>query len=350
LIYPLAYLYIRSLLLGELKFRKNDWWLLVPAVLYAINLLPYYGMPIAQKKLLLTAIHNDNRLIARYSEGIFPAFVFSFVRVAWSALFIILNFRLTRRFKNQAAKKLLSDNKELLRWVIIVNGLLTLLLTAALVVAILAPVMKTNYIIVDLALGVSSMVICIQLFLRPKLLYGVFEPVREMKRANFAAPAKTSRQYADPVFPKIKILHTDNNGYPPISELTISAADSSRYKKIIEAFFIAQTPFLKADYTLEQLVKDTHIPRYTLSAFINREYGMGFREFLNRYRVNFFKDNLNNAAWKNLTLEAIAEECGFSNRNTFIKNFREITGQTPSEFVKTADPAVTTNTAEMQHQ
>ncbi|MFM2327153.1 MAG: hypothetical protein RIR31_1355 [Bacteroidota bacterium] len=61
---------------------------------------------------------------------------------------------------------------------------------------------------------------------------------------------------------------------------------------------------------------------------------MGFRGFLNRHRVSYFKNNLNNAKWKRFTLEAIAGQCGFSSRFIFLKNFKEITGQTPSEFVK----------------
>lgn len=73
-----------------------------------------------------------------------------------------------------------------------------------------------------------------------------------------------------------------------------------------------------------------------LSAFINREYGIGFREFLNRYRVDYFKENLDNPDWKNLTLEAIAAEYGFNIRSTFIANFKKITGTTPSEYIKAA--------------
>ena len=62
----------------------------------------------------------------------------------------------------------------------------------------------------------------------------------------------------------------------------------------------------------------------------------GFREFLNRYRVDYFKENLEKPGWKNLTLEAIAAECGFNSRITFISNFKKITGTTPSEYIKTA--------------
>ena len=345
LIYPLAYLYIRSVLKGDIKFRKYDWLLLIPAILYAINLVPYYLMPIEEKRVIITAIHKNSALISRFSEGIFPAYVFSFVRFGWSVLFIILNFRLLGSFKKQQAKQVVTDNKELLRWLYIFNSLLTALVIAALVVAVMAAIKKTNYIIVDLTLGISSMIMCIQLFLRPKLLYGVFQPLREIAGINSIEPLINKKQKEELYFSNTvsanRMQHTNEIDEPSGTELTIIRADSYRFKKTVETLFLQQKPFLQIDYSLEQLVKDTGIPRYILSSFINREYGMGFREFLNRYRMNFFIDNLNNPQWKNLKIEAIAELCGFQSRNTFTKNFKEFSGQTPSEFIKAGSIAAT---------
>ena len=116
--------------------------------------------------------------------------------------------------------------------------------------------------------------------------------------------------------------------------LTISQSDALRYKTKLERFFMEYKPFLNTQYSLEQLVSDIHIPRYILSTFINREYGMGFREYINRYRVEYLLQNINKPEWKNLTLEAIGEECGFNSRITFIKNFKQITGSTPSDYFK----------------
>jgi len=41
-----------------------------------------------------------------------------------------------------------------------------------------------------------------------------------------------------------------------------------------------------------------------------------------------------NGEWKYKTLEAIASEAGFNNRNTFTAAFKKETGQSPSEFLK----------------
>ncbi len=339
LITPVAWLYIRSVLLGELKFRKKDWLILVPTVLCIIDLFSYYTMPVAKKKLYLIEFYQTQALQAKYNEGFLPAYVFSFVRVVWSAVFIGLNFHLIFRFKQKADNELLLNNKALLRWLTILNGLLAALLLSAFINAFVV-LSTTGLSYLDFTLGITVLIMSAQLFIRPQLLYGIFQP----------APFNTLMNVAEqetgpsPSFAGIHPVEAGEKGVAnqnqfqhqekPVSDLTISPADTIRYKKIVELLFQQQKPFLQTDYSLEKMVLDTSIPRYILSAFINREYGMGFREFINRHRVDFFKNNLNNPDWQNLTLEAIATDCGFSSRITFIKNVKQITGQIPSDLFK----------------
>ncbi len=329
LVYPVAYLYIRSVLLGELRFRKTDWLLLLPTLLYAINLIPYYTMPAAEKKNYLAAYYQNNVLRSGDSEGFLPAYIFSFIRVGWSILFIWLNYRLIKRFKKQAGEKILKDNLQLLKWVTLLNGMLSGLITVALFIAIIAPIKKINLNILDFALGAFVLIICLKLFLKPSLLYGVFIPTNLTQ---------------DTVLPDIIAKFIPSTATIPVGEmellvsekrpsLIINETATLQYKMKVETFFQNNRLFLNSDYSLEHLVKDTQIPRYILSAFINQEYGMGFREYLNRYRVEYLIRNLDKPEWKQFTLEAIATECGFSSRSTFIKNFKEITGQTPSEYI-----------------
>jgi len=114
------------------------------------------------------------------------------------------------------------------------------------------------------------------------------------------------------------------------AETVITPLQANRYKKILESHFQVNRPYLDCEYSLEKLVLDMGIPRYVLSAFINREYGMGFRELLNRYRVTYFRENLGKPEWDKFTLEAIGRECGFSNRVSFFRNVKQITGETPT--------------------
>ena len=103
----------------------------------------------------------------------------------------------------------------------------------------------------------------------------------------------------------------------------------------IKEFLEEHRPFLIHGYSLKQLAEETGLPVHLLSAFINKHYKVNFNDFINEYRVNYCKIKILNDEWKYKKLEAIAEESGFSNRNTFTAAFKRVTGLNPSEFLKT---------------
>jgi AraC-like DNA-binding protein len=105
--------------------------------------------------------------------------------------------------------------------------------------------------------------------------------------------------------------------------------------QVIREYLEKEQPYLKHGYSLKQLAEDTHLPLHLLSAFINKHYKVNFNDFINEYRVNYCKVKILNDEWKYKKLEAIAEESGFSNRNTFTAAFKRVTGLNPSEFLKT---------------
>jgi AraC-like DNA-binding protein len=107
-----------------------------------------------------------------------------------------------------------------------------------------------------------------------------------------------------------------------------------QFDSLINRFLMEKKPFLQHKYSLSKLASDVHIPVNYLSAFINRYHKMNYSDFINRYRVCQSKEMIMNGEWKYKTLEAIASEAGFNNRNTFTAAFKKETGQSPSEFLK----------------
>lgn len=329
---PLSYIYLRSVLMAEFKFRRYDWLILLPCVLCTINLMPYYLMPLELKQAYLVKFYNSVEIQGRFDEGMLPAYFFNFLRVGWSSIFIVLNFRLLGRFKKIMISKELDRNKELLNWLTLFNWLVTSVLISALVGAFLVTTHRVTLSITDVVLGIAVMVMCFKLFMTPKLLYGLYIP-----SVNTAKTANTlfSPEVSIPDFEKGNLdLAINHQSVDPESNIIISNADSIRYKTILETFFQQQQPFLELNYSLQKLVSDINIPRHILSAFINKEYGIGFREFLNRYRVNYIIANRLKDEWKLLTLEAIGMEAGFKNRTTFIRQFKKATGIAPSLYLK----------------
>jgi AraC-like DNA-binding protein len=332
LVGPAAFVYIRSVLNDELKFRKYDWLLLIPAILAMINFIPYYLLPINEKINFLNNSFYNNVHRPDSGRGLLPGSIYYVIRICWSAIFIFIGYRLIYLFRGKNTSELVAKNKILLNWLFTFNSMLTAVLIVAILKTFIPTLKNTQLTIADILLGATILFICLQLFVRPQILYGVFQPLQNFNISNEIPPAQ------DILLHQTESMAVSADHYiagnPRKETTTFSTEQEERYKNLIENCFQRKKPFLQPDYSLKQLVADTNIPRYILSAFINREYGMGFREFLNRYRIEYLIGNLDRPEWKQFTLEAIATECGFSSRTTFIKNFKEITGQTPTEYVK----------------
>lgn len=72
-----------------------------------------------------------------------------------------------------------------------------------------------------------------------------------------------------------------------------------------------------------------------LSKIINHYYNKNFSQYLNDLRIDYTVEKLKNSKdFKKYTIEAIAEEVGFSNTQSFSKAFYNKTGLQPSFFIK----------------
>lgn len=71
-----------------------------------------------------------------------------------------------------------------------------------------------------------------------------------------------------------------------------------------------------------------------LSQVVNHNAKCNFQQFINQYRVAAVKEKIKDPNYNNLTLFGIARQCGFKNKSTFYKVFKEVTGVTPRKYLK----------------
>ncbi|MEM9840878.1 MAG: helix-turn-helix transcriptional regulator [Pseudomonadota bacterium] len=87
--------------------------------------------------------------------------------------------------------------------------------------------------------------------------------------------------------------------------------------------------FLEPDLTLTSLARSVGTNRAALSKLINDRAEVNFNRFINRYRVSFAQELLQQT---DRSVLDIALEAGFSSKATFNRVFRSQTGQTPTDF------------------
>ena len=91
--------------------------------------------------------------------------------------------------------------------------------------------------------------------------------------------------------------------------------------------------YLDPNLTLRDVADHLATNTKYLSQVVNHQYGHNFQYFVNTYRVEAVKRALRVQDNANLTLFGLAMQCGFKNKSTFYKVFKEITGKTPREYM-----------------
>jgi AraC-like DNA-binding protein len=88
------------------------------------------------------------------------------------------------------------------------------------------------------------------------------------------------------------------------------------------------------EITLARLSEDLKVTPDYLSGILNGRLNMNFFDFINHYRIEEFKKRCKDPQYKNLTLIAIAYDCGFNSKATFNRVFKKNVGSTPGEYYK----------------
>ena len=90
--------------------------------------------------------------------------------------------------------------------------------------------------------------------------------------------------------------------------------------------------YLNKSVKLSDLARELSYNERLVSRAINK-YGSGnFNKFINSFRIEYSKELLTGGKFDHYTIEAIAEECGFSNKVSFYNAFKSETGMSPTQF------------------
>ncbi len=100
-----------------------------------------------------------------------------------------------------------------------------------------------------------------------------------------------------------------------------------------------EKPYLNKNLTIGELATSLDIPSHHLSQLINDQLGKSFFELINSYRVEEVKQRFFDPGYQNLTLFGIAMECGFNSKASFNRIFKQLTSQTPTEYIKSEKAA-----------
>lgn len=308
---PFSYLYVRSIV-RERPPSRPDLLHALPAVFYIVDFWPFFMLSADQKLEIYRQTLGNPNILLSFSEGRFTPVYFHLAArsIQFFIYWALQVWLLARLAKLEDFRGFFRANREWVRFITIFL-VLQFFFSFPILLALLLGSRQSLWLTSEVA-GTSMVVfMSLVLFFRPQMLYGI------QGLLQFSKKEET----------------TDKSELPAYLEVQAVRELEKRLNDLMER----EKLYLHSDYSLRKLSNDLDIPAYKLSAFLNKAIGSNFNEYINQHRIEYCLRKMKAGDWDHLTLQAIAEECGFNNRNTFTGAFKKHTRMTPSEYLKQVD-------------
>ena len=300
---PSMLFYILFALNKRERLHWRDALNLVPALIFFIDYLPIYLSSNAAKKQIIESLLDNVYQAQLCKEGwLLPPGTHYIMRHLIALGYVCYAaFVLYKAYRSDLGKQPI--NRYLLNWFKVVVGLIFLLSIIGVITYVFSysqfawSVVIWEPLIIFTALGLT-------LFFKPEILYGTYT---------------------------IKPPEIDDNKHKSL----VLSADTMQKVQAQLGGFIEERKFLRKNIRLKEVAEELEIQPYILSAYVNQVYGLRFNDLINQNRIqHMLNDGFFDGQDSMLTLEAIAEKAGFSNRTTFLNAFKKVTGMTPSAFLQ----------------
>jgi AraC-like DNA-binding protein len=209
------------------------------------------------------------------------------------------------------------------RWLQLLLGLVLFLVANFLILTIYfffydEGQLKSNTFIINSTTGISFIFLVFGVLFFPEILYGLpNQKVTKMKSKNkISKVMKSLNSYNK---------ESTTNYEDPLVELS---------ERILD-YFEKEKPYLKSNFSIAQIALKMEVPQSHVSYCINSIYKTKFSKMKTKLRVEQTKFFLQESVHSKITIDGIAQLAGFNSRSSFYIAFKEETGITPSDYLKT---------------
>lgn len=341
LIGPCAFFYMRSILRDNSELSSKDYLHFALFTLTLIGYIPYFFTSWDNKLIVAQNLQSENwNMTPFHLNIIFSHKTDQVFNVLHTYFYSISLWSLLWQYKKTANKAIVQTKQyKLIRnWFLVFAVIFT-------VITINFTIAMANLWIYDdksvflnrgsVALIFASLVyigmnMVIMFF--PHIMYGL--PVDLILKQTDSGETKTSKT-SNPFFEESELI-TQNESKIIIfkSELDLF---TSKYMETIEASLETtkdSKSYLNTDFKLLHISNESGIPAHHLTYFFNNIKKISFSDWRNGQRIAYAKNLIIQGETNTITLEALSIKSGFASQNTFIRAFKNNTGTTPSNYLK----------------
>ncbi|WOD43209.1 helix-turn-helix domain-containing protein [Hwangdonia lutea] len=154
-----------------------------------------------------------------------------------------------------------------------------------------------------------------------------FEPLRKHKKFQLIEKKVLSSGF-------VPLKKSGSNTIQKNTSKPLDKAEVVKYKLDLNTYIENKKPFLNPNLTLKNLAESIKLHPNKLSWLLNEYLNQNFNEFINKYRLEHFKNEVLKPSNSHLTLLGIAYESGFNSKTVFNTFFKKETGITPRQWLK----------------
>ena len=324
---PLLYWYVRGVLKDEFIWKNTDWYHLIPFFIQLIAIVPYtFGNSFDSKVEIIQQLNtNPARIAEMRFNFIFSTSQNSLIRLGLFLIYLLASFsQIVGHLKREKTPiGITLQRSVVVRWLIYLHISLLVMLVLYLVFLyrfgadtsfLKTPQSATLQTIIATLLIINNL----SLLLFPELLFGIIRSHPSAnKQTNSGAKKASSAQKS-----------SKKKSQVPFKDQAYFAELGKRFK----TYMNEEKPYLAKDFDLSQASIALQVPQHHLTLCIREVFDDNFSGVRNAYRVRYSKKLLKDPELSQKTIDAIADESGFSSRTSFYKAFDRETGMSPADY------------------
>jgi AraC-like DNA-binding protein len=324
---PFLYFYVRGTLKDRQGLKRKDAFHFIPTLIHLIGVLPYFFSSFSYKKSIAKMIVSNIDNIKEIRVNIFFDSEFNFtLRLLLLTLYVIFSFALLIKFSKKKNKFQNTPRKQyllIIRWLSLLLMLVSLLIINFVFLCYYFLYFDESYlrqivIIINSTTGISFIFLAFGVLFFPEILYGL--PNNTMLKSKMARK-------------KLK----SNSSKSDINITPLNELEENPFLKLsekIQDYFDNEKPYLNPNFSIDQISLRMNVPQNHVLYCINSIFNTKFSKLKTELRVEQTKVFLQESVHSNITIDGIAQLAGFSSRSSFYNAFKEETGITPSDYLK----------------
>ena len=315
LIGPFLFFYTRNALVGKVIFLKSDALHYIPFIVVLLSILPYYFTDFdAKLKLAQLLVNDPNNMIVKLNfSWLYPSYWNILLRPLFLLGYTVFSIYLIfSKLKYKKIKFSFKNSESYLKWLVVINSIFLLisllysLLTANFFFRFIQNREEINsspfsYLVYLLLCSVPVMMLIF-----PEILYDVKKNKRTIKPSA---------------------IELDEN-----HEELVKKAES-----IVE-FIKKEENLMNPNLSTSAICEALNLTKDELQYCFAVVFKTKLSTIKKELRIELAKSELKNGKLLNHSMEGIWTKAGFTSKTSFFVTFKEMTGMTPLEYLKSLEP------------